>query len=89
MYTIILQSVREITKWILHIIVIFVVPFIYFIQIFLLPSQRTSTHHCIHATRHQGSKSIGGSQFVFRGIARAPTSNDITFYRIVFLFFFF
>jgi hypothetical protein len=40
---------------------------------FLLPSQRTGTHHCIHAVRCQGSKSIGGSQFVFRGIARAPT----------------
>ena len=44
MYTIILQLVREITTWILHIIVIFVVPFIYFIQFFLLPSQRTGTH---------------------------------------------
>jgi hypothetical protein len=34
MYTIILQSLRGITTWILHIIVIFVVPFIYFIRIF-------------------------------------------------------
>jgi hypothetical protein len=40
---------------------------------FLLSSQRTGIHHCIHAIRRQSSKSIGGSQFVFRGIARAPT----------------
>jgi hypothetical protein len=58
---------------ILHIIVTFFVPFIYFIQIFLLPSQRTGTHHCIHAACGQGSKSIESSQFVFRSIARAPT----------------
>jgi hypothetical protein len=58
---------------ILHIIVIFFVPFIYFIQIFLLTPQRTGTHHCIHAARGQGSKSIKGSQFVFHSIARAPT----------------
>jgi hypothetical protein len=32
------------TTRILHITVIFVVPFIYFIQFFLLPSQRTGTH---------------------------------------------
>jgi hypothetical protein len=28
-------------------------------------------HYCTHAARRQGPKSIGGSQFVFRGIARA------------------
>jgi hypothetical protein len=49
------------------------VPFIYFIQIFLLPLQRTDTHLCIHVAHRQSSKSIGTSQFVFRGIARAPT----------------
>jgi hypothetical protein len=28
-------------------------------------------HYCTHAARRQGPKSIEGSQFVFRGIARA------------------